>query len=228
MKSDNDVSQKKFKYLVNAYALLNNTHYISEDEKLEELKTFIDKIPINRKIQTSGSTLLNYAIYNEYYKIGSLLIENGADVSLKDDCQYYKPIIYNLNKKNIALTNLLLKNSNTPKDDLCDIINHCFKFDYTYMLIYAINQFFILEGKNITTFLSVNSYTKINNPPEKYERIFNYPTLCLEFNPSYYKYYPKNTREKIIFIIWVTKNTNIVLPLELVFLILQNINLVLL
>jgi len=228
MKFYNDVSHKQFKYLVNAYALLNNNDNISEDEKLEELKTFIDKIPINRKIQTCGSTLLNNAIYNEYYKIVSLLIENGADVSLKDDCQYYKPIIYNLNKNNIPLTNLLLKNSSTPKDDICDIINHCFRYNYTYMLIYAINQIFILEGQNITRFLSVNTYTKINSPPKTYKRIFNYPTLCLIFNPSYYKYYPKDTRYTIVFIVWLFTKTHIILPLELVFLILQNINLVLL
>lgn len=219
-------SSKQFKYVVKAYTLIKGNNKNSEGEILKELNTFVDKIPINRKIQTIGTTLLNLAIYYECYEIVKLLIDNGADVSLKNDNDYYKPIIYNLNKYNIPLTNLLLKNSKTPKDDLVQIINHCFKFNYSKMLIYAINELYLLQKRDINYILNIKQEPKINSAPERYKRIYNYPTLCLEFNPLYCKYYPPETRERIIFIIWIMQKTNIVLPLELVFLTLKQISLV--
>ena len=221
-------SQKKFKYVVQAFSLLNSSFEISEDEKMKELNKIIDKIPLNRKIQSSGSTLLNSSIHNEYYKISEILLDNGADVSLKNDSHYFKPIIYNLNKLNIPLTSLLLKHSETPIDDLFEIINHSFKHRYSKMCIYAINKLYLLKKKDIKYILNINLEPKLNTPPKIYKQIINYPVLCLEFNASFYKYYPKDTKDKIVFIIRLFTKTNIVLPLELVFLILKKINLVML
>ena len=221
-------SQKKFKYVVQAFSLLSSSFEISEDEKMKELNKIIDKIPLNRKIQSSGSTLLNSSIHNEYYKISEILLDNGADVSLKNDSHYFKPIIYNLNKLNIPLTSLLLKHSETPIDDLFEIINHSFKHRYSKMCIYAINKLYLLKKKDIKYILNINLEPKLNTPPKIYKQIINYPVLCLEFNASFYKYYPKDTKDKIVFIIWLFTKTNVVLPLELVFLILKKINLVML
>ena len=221
-------SQKKFKYVVQAFSLLSSSFEISEDEKMKELNKIIDKIPLNRKIQSSGSTLLNSSIHNEYYKISEIFLDNGADVSLKNDSHYFKPIIYNLNKLNIPLTSLLLKHSETPIDDLFEIINHSFKHRYSKMCIYAINKLYLLKKKDIKYILNINLEPKLNTPPKIYKQIINYPVLCLEFNASFYKYYPKDTKDKIVFIIWLFTKTNVVLPLELVFLILKKINLVML
>ena len=221
-------SPKKFKYVVQAFSLLSSSFEISEDEKMKELNKIIDKIPLNRKIQSSGSTLLNSSIHNEYYKISEILLDNGADVSLKNDSHYFKPIIYNLNKLNIPLTSLLLKHSETPIDDLFEIINHSFKHRYSKMCIYAINKLYLLKKKDIKYILNINLEPKLNTPPKIYKQIINYPVLCLEFNASFYKYYPKDTKDKIVFIIWLFTKTNVVLPLELVFLILKKINLVML
>ena len=221
-------SQKKFKYVVQAFSLLSSSFEISEDEKMKELNKIIDKIPLNRKIQSSGSTLLNSSIHNEYYKISEILLDNGADVSLKNDSHHFKPIIHNLNKLNIPLTSLLLKHSETPIDDLFEIINHSFKHRYSKMCIYAINKLYLLKKKDIKYILNINFEPKLNTPPKIYKQIINYPVLCLEFNASFYKYYPKDTKDKIVFIIWLFTKTNVVLPLELVFLILKKINLVML
>lgn len=221
-------SQKKFKYVVQAFSLLSSSFEISEDEKMKELNKIIDKIPLNRKIQSSGSTLLNSSIHNEYYKISEILLDNGADVSLKNDSHHFKPIIHNLNKLNIPLTSLLLKHSETPIDDLFEIINHSFKHRYSKMCIYAINKLYLLKKKDIKYILNINFEPKLNTPPKIYKQIINYPVLCLEFNASFYKYYPKDTKDKIVFIIWLFTKTNIVLPLEMVFLILKKINLVML
>ena len=221
-------SPKKFKYVVQAFSLLSSSFEISEDEKMKELNKIIDKIPLNRKIQSSGSTLLNSSIHNEYYKISEILLDNGADVSLKNDSHHFKPIIHNLNKLNIPLTSLLLKHSETPIDDLFEIINHSFKHRYSKMCIYAINKLYLLKKKDIKYILNINFEPKLNTPPKIYKQIINYPVLCLEFNASFYKYYPKDTKDKIVFIIWLFTKTNIVLPLEMVFLILKKINLVML
>jgi len=221
-------SPKKFKYVVQAFSLLSSSFEISEDEKMKELNKIIDKIPLNRKIQSSGSTLLNSSIHNEYYKISEILLDNGADVSLKNDSHHFKPIIHNLNKLNIPLTSLLLKHSETPIDDLFEIINHSFKHRYSKMCIYAINKLYLLKKKDIKYILNINFEPKLNTPPKIYKQIINYPVLCLEFNASFYKYYPKDTKDKIVFIIWLFTKTNVVLPLELVFLILKKINLVML
>ncbi len=221
-------SPKKFKYVVQAFSLLSSSFEISEDEKMKELNKIIDKIPLNRKIQSSGSTLLNSSIHNEYYKISEILLDNGADVSLKNDSHHFKPIIHNLNKLNIPLTSLLLKHSETPIDDLFEIINHSFKHRYSKMCIYAINKLYLLKKKDIKYILNINFEPKLNTPPKIYKQIINYPVLCLEFNASFYKYYPKDTKDKIVFIIWLFTKTNVVLPLELVFLILKKIILVML
>ncbi len=221
-------SPKKFKYVVQAFSLLSSSFEISEDEKMKELNKIIDKIPLNRKIQSSGSTLLNSSIHNEYYKISEILLDNGADVSLKNDSHHFKPIIHNLNKLNIPLTSLLLKHSPTPIDDLFEIINHSFKHRYSKMCIYAINKLYLLKKKDIKYILNINFEPKLNTPPKIYKQIINYPVLCLEFNASFYKYYPKDTKDKIVFIIWLFTKTNVVLPLELVFLILKKIILVML
>jgi len=221
-------SQKKFKYVVQAFSLLSSSFEISEDEKMKELNKIIDKIPLNRKIQSSGSTLLNSSIHNEYYKISEILLDNGADVSLKNNSHHFKPIIHNLNKLNIPLTSLLLKHSETPIDDLFEIINHSFKHRYSKMCIYAINKLYLLKKKDIKYILNINFEPKLNTPPKIYKQIINYPVLCLEFNASFYKYYPKDTKDKIVFIIWLFTKTNVVLPLELVFLILKKIILVML
>ena len=221
-------SPKKFKYVVQAFSLLSSSFEISEDEKMKELNKIIDKIPLNRKIQSSGSTLLNSSIHNEYYKISEILLDNGADVSLKNDSHHFKPIIHNLNKLNIPLTSLLLKHSETPIDDLFEIINHSFKHRYSKMCIYAINKLYLLKKKDIKYILNINFEPKLNTPSKIYKQIINYPVLCLEFNASFYKYYPKDTKDKIVFIIRLFTKTNIVLPLELVFLILKKIILVML
>ena len=221
-------SPKKFKYVVQAFSLLSSSFEISEDEKIKELNKIIDKIPLKRQLQSSGSTLLNSSIHNEYYKISEILLDNGADVSLKNDSYHFKPIIHNLNKLNIPLTSLLLKHSETPIDDLFEIINHSFKHRYSKMCIYAINKLYLLKKKDIKYILNINFEPKLNTPPKIYKQIINYPVLCLEFNASFYKYYPKDTKDKIVFIIWLFTKTNVVLPLELVFLILKKINLVML
>ena len=217
-----------FRSLVEAFSLLLSNENRTESEILGLLKSNIHKIPINKPMQASGTTLLNQAIHHEYYKIVKLLIDNGADVSLKNDSQSYKPVINNLHKNNIPLTSLLLKNSKTQKEDLLEIINHCVKFKYSNMLIYAINTLYLLKKKDINYILNIKTQIKINASSELYTNIINYPALCLEFNASFYKYYPKETRERIMFIIWIMKKTKIVLPLEIVFLILKKINLVIL
>lgn len=217
-----------FRSLVEVFSLFLSNKYRTESEILGLLKSNIHKIPINIPIQASGTTLLNQAIHHEYYEIVKLLIDNGADVSLKNNSQSYKPVINNLHKNNIPLTSLLLKHSKTQKEDLLAIINHCVKFKYSNMLIYAINALYLLKKKDINYILNIKTKTKLNAPPEIYKQIINYPALCLEFNASFYKYYPKETRERIMFIIWIMKMKNMVLPLELVFLILKKINLVIL
>jgi len=223
-------SLKKFKYLVKAFTLLDFSNDISEDEILDELGVFIHKIPLNRKIQTCGSTLLNRAIYYDHFKIVKSLLDNGADVSLKDDNQHYKPIIYYLNKFNIPLTMLLLSKSKTKQEDLLEIIKHSIKYKYKYMIMipYAICALYLLLDKDISYILNIKKHIKINPEPGIYTTIINYPALCLHFNPSFYKYYPKNTRDKLQFIIWSFKHTEIVIPLEMVFLILQKMNLIML
>ena len=225
---DSYPNKKPFSSLVSVFALFINRVRVSEDKILQELNKIIEQIPLNRKIQSTGSTLLNSSIHNKFYKITELLLDNGADVSLKNDSHEFKPIIHNLNKLNIPLTSLLLKHSETPIDDLFEIINHSFKHRYSKMCIYAINKLYLLKKKDIKYILNINLEPKLNTPPKIYKQIINYPVLCLEFNASFYKYYPKDTKDKIVFIIWLFTKTNVVLPLELVFLILKKINLVML
>ena len=89
-----------------------------------------------------------------------------------------------------------------------------------------INELYLLQKKDINYILNIKQEPKINSAPERYKRIYNYPALCLEFNPLYCKYYPPETRERILFILWIMKKSTIVLPLELVFLTLKQISLV--
>ena len=225
---DSYPNKKPFSSLVSVFALFINRVRVSEDKILQELNKIIEKIPLNRKIQSTGSTLLNSSIRNKFYKITELLLDNGADVSLKNDSHEFKPIIHNLNKLNIPLTSLLLQHSETPIDDLFEIINHSFKHRYSKMCIYAINKLYLLKKKDIKYILNIKTETNLNAPPEIYKQLINYPVLCLEFNASYYTYYPKDTRDMIVFIVWLFKKTNVILPLEMVFLILKKVNIVLL
>ena len=80
MGSLNDKQVKKILEL----AAYHQTRHVSHDDELDVIKYFISKGFINRRITENGDTLLMIAVLDGDFELTEFLVNNGADINIKD------------------------------------------------------------------------------------------------------------------------------------------------